>query len=670
MQMDDKDRVQPVPLLSSPSGYYGEAILQFVRSPLSAALSMHDETDEENGPRSHFDGLRLVEDHHQWNLEAHLPYPYGDWDCWLPFASVRCPDASHSPISFVPSNELEPLSDELKQARKRYQELVDRDRRFTQSIAFQLKPGLVASYPDLAPSDTAPRQLHGPGRFDFGSWLSENRQMLIRLQRSQVPDLYASLAKCVAESARKQSIGDPLAIRALVQGYSEAIEFVARLLKLHWYVGHSDWTDTIADLDGAFPRTRAPSEAWIGAAVYGSSLSGDKRMLMALSRSWMLPIVYERLCALRDEHDSCLVFSPVWPPEEHSSWESLVALDEWWTGRKTLRAYTPIPVPRDMLLAIIPKGTATGQDIEGSVGQTLWDVALDMFHNQCDALSEAEESWDYEQSLIRLNWDRTDQFSHRILTQRHDWAFPMVGQNLTLEDLLERDRLGWAMRDWEVETEGPSAWRRCVLNAIFEDAYGPQLIAEQVERLAVRELYDVFGANGLRTEVRSLSDQCELLLRTFVGKALCHWFGNTWYVDCVPEKVRKSTEDMAKCKSKKIESVSDFTQHLMLLDCDRILKHDRTWAEFQRILSQSGFERPSKTSFKVIQDWSRKIRNPSAHPESGNQLTQRHVEELKTIRQQVVKWMFLLDYEIQQAKTAADDTSECSGEQDGDLPLF
>lgn len=627
-----------VPQLSSPCGYYGEHVLQQLMSPMVSAVLARESLDYTSTcavARSHFCGLRLFRDGSSWHLEALVPgtaTPNGG--AWVPFAAPLVTGGeAHSEefaLSYVPRKESSamPLSpQEVQDFHRVWNESISVE----QSFASQLRAPLLRKFGKHDPQQLVMKQPPGilSAARDVSDWLHRNRKFLLHLRASDVNAALDDLGSCLLAAWRTNGGEDQFEICKLVQANADVISFLSKLFRLHWYVGHQDWPDVLSTLDGSFPQTSPPSPAWV------EVIKSDSRMAEAIAKPWLWPWVYSRLKSIDDEYDACVTF------EEHSLEgpsgiplrTALIALGEWWPGRICNQFLRLVIVPRS---EIVENESRTSEQKESS----------ELFHSLNVFDGRLEQA---------IN-SRLDDYEHGLIERdvaRHDRAFPSVGSDLSIAQLRDFDRLGWAVRAFETEIEGENAWDRCIANAVFEDAFGPQAIARRIEGSATRRMYGVFGRDALMMQLKRDSDEQEKNLGEFVRRALPYWHGENWLMDGVPEKVRQEAEKTAQRKRVTCDSGGDWLfRCLNLSDYDSVLRHEPNWERLVPYLKHVGFERPTKSSFKMISDWTHKIRNPVSHPEPNLTLSAEAVSDLARIRNVLLTWLILLEEEINKTRAS------------------
>ena len=641
--------------LTSPCGYYGLMALQEVKSPL-ARLAIRSDRVCGPGPRSHFDGLRLVRNGAQWQLEGRtgsFVHPdYGEF--WLPCASLTAPTSSTPPSNSWANNlklkteaieEMIPelvakLPPELHEAAAAANESAERLR----DVERRSRGTLARMFADLKPNELSfhPVEIFTSAPPEIGMWLERNAGKLASLQHHQVDAMIRSLCealyKSYQEDARLDATNELSFSRYLCES-AKTIRFLSSFFKLHWFVGHGDWAEVLSTIDGSFPRTRPPSYAWT------RMLEEDnyRETAAVLGRAWMWPWVFERMCRV----DGCFEATPFYiedtafPASEGGLWDVLSSLGEWWKDTRDM------PVP-----TVLWRKTVLGED---GKNEALYERALFTWDGPTDV-----EEYLYCDGDLRSVWEaRVEEYRRRLVFPGdalacHERAFPAVGSHLTIADLENLDRLGYVYRDIETELEGEGAWRRLVHNAVFEDFLGPEAIARRLEGIAEELKYRVFGKLSVATRVSTLCDECENLLRTLTKTLLLKLYGDSWAHDGVPLKVRERVADTVRnnsgadltiewCSSN--TGINEFFEYLFLIDYDKILKAEWNWPVTKELLMSVGFERPTKRSFGLIAELNR-IRNRAKHPaRSGGLRLDDIANVIEPLKRHLVFWLVALtDY--------------------------
>jgi len=349
--------------------------------------------------------------------------------------------------------------------------------------------------------------------------------------------------------------------------------------------------------------------------------------LIALSRAWLWPQVYRRTKASIDEGDF-VVLKWNHPHEVNSVPRSfrkyLAKFSDWWTYKLADDVMQPILVSKEDIDTTDPEDTA--DDLLDTWGTSLVSPV---------ALSS------YRKEVIEVDdWQK-----------KHDKAFPSVVAKLSINELLRNDRLGFALKEIETETEGASAWVRLVHNAVFEDAYGPRSLAMKVERELRDRLFSVFGKSAVAFAFKDKSDHCQILLREFVRRTLIARHGDSWLEQGIPSatpddearKVRKvrqrienkmASKDQPRLKELRNGSIriDDFFRWADISDYIDILMDERNGIVVGMEPRLTHYCQPLKDSLSKFRKWSDK-RNAAAHPEKADELTVDDVVFLDEVRQ-------------------------------------
>ncbi len=657
-------------VLSSPCGYFGESALwPFLDFRFATDLS--GDPNKAAKPRSHFTGIRLVRDGNSWRCEASLEFSPTVCPVWIPFAELTGiqPDGPPSGrISFFPSDEKQvqdyekfaalEVSRSFIEAAKDYAQVIERQRKNTDTLTEALALNVARFVEDLDPAYHENYELPTCD-FSFATmsdWINANQEKLRQLRYEQIDGLLTDVASellrkflATLSSSAQHWQNKPLDLRIdlFLMASSDFFIFLSRILKLHWYLGHGGWEHAIKDLDGGFFRTSPPSLAWVlnhrddapWWARYRDFLVGQgehwlkafdddndefrKHDLIALSRAWLWPEVY-RLTKERVGAGDFVVLKPTHPDEATSvPWtfrKYLAKFSDWWTYRLTDNVIQPI---------FVSKKDLDNTDPEDTVNDLLdtWGTSL----VSPNALSF------YRKEVVEAdNWQK-----------KHDKAFPRVEAKLSINELLQNDRLGFALKEIETETEGETAWVRLVHNAVFEDAYGPRSLALIVEQKLRHRLFSVFGRNAIPFAFKDKSDHCQLMLREVVRRLLIVRHGDRWLKQGIPsaepgtkarkvfERVKSKLEnkDPRKCKELLDGSIpiDDFLRWTDISDYIDIIEDERNGIVVRREPRLTHYYQPLSKSLSGFRKWNDK-RIAAAHPEKADELTTDDVAFLDDVK--------------------------------------
>ena len=199
-------------LLSSPCGYYGELILQDLRSPIAAAVMATEQMiapkERINEFRSHFNGLRILEQEAGWCCEARITLPKleATTHAWLPFAELRGAEAAERSTSqgavLIPQYSEPERTPEFKASFARCQEAEKKKVASSKLLTSAIRGLFPWIMPNLIPSQG---ELHfglnssGPNRA-MSEWLSKNDKHLAQLWAADVDGLLKDLAAHLASA--------------------------------------------------------------------------------------------------------------------------------------------------------------------------------------------------------------------------------------------------------------------------------------------------------------------------------------------------------------------------------------------------------------------------------------------------------------------------------------
>lgn len=646
-------------LLSSPCGYFGEVALWPIRNLRFAAASAGDPDSKAATPRSHFRGMRIIKDGPSWRCEGLVnlspvlrafPVPFAelaDSQDVVADAPDRVSFFSPDSTDYSKFDEVEP-SQEFIQATESYtrieNDLHQRSARLARALATQVLPKVVADLSFALHEDV---ELPKDRSYQLmNDWVDKNRQILLTLHYGHVDDLLSDVARKLSvkfresmssgEEREKQGLDDR--IEHFLLGASNFIVFLSRIIKLHWFLGHDGWSDLIGKLDSGFPRTPPPSFAWIwnhrSDAPWWRALlqpgfkdlvNANKEFqeleLMSLARSFLWPKVYQVAIRRSSQHDS-IVVNWIHPPESFSLAEKfryyLARFTDWWTFRLSEDVLTPVIV--------------SGEDLD----------ALDAEEdNLTSHLFHLENSGDAARTAIekRLSIYRKETVQSPAWKSKYHEAFPSVGENLTISELLNKDRLGFALKELETEVEGDRAWVRLVHNSVFEDAYGPKALFVNLKKELRKLQFKHLGQSAIVHSFIEKSNHCQMLLREFVQRILSSEYGDAWLERGVPSKVREKVEKRQggqrfkdTCGAR--EMIGEFFRETDILDYILVLEYENNWSKVAPLLRHVGIEPSSKGSIKCFWEWKDK-RNEAAHPEKSSQVTSEDLESLDHINHYV-----------------------------------
>jgi hypothetical protein len=584
-----------------------------------------------------------------WHVEARAALPdEEDRYVWLPFAHLQCTGSDNgkgSILSFVPqederANSAPERTAAKEQIREACKKIAAAEAESQQGLADALGPLVVALEPGVCPTpDKRPLGHLALELLGASQWLENQREFLLRIQPNELDGLLNGLAELFCAGLRR--VGEKtgrtgLSLEGFIESAYGLFAFISRILKLHWYMGHGKWKDVLSHLDGGFPRTPRPSAGWYLPLMpdlpIGQALSDYESLACVLARSWLWPWCYHAATELNEEYDRAVW----WETRQRNLKEFatlLGDLGDWWLAAALPpHAYQPILVRRSALAELLADPKADSD-------------ALVHLVERCDHLDADAPFTDY--------WTRVDEYRERIANPEsyvpdHASAFPAEREDLSIQDLFARDRLGFAVREFETEIEGDDAWRRCVYNAVFEDAYGPQALGMHILRKATRLHYAAARPHPPAAAFLEGSHVVELLLQQFIGEALERWHGDAWRM-AVPERVLNKAQERAKKDGiPEPRRPKELLHQADLIDCKAILldkgnDDERNWGQFTRYLEATGSERPSKKhALSDIAKWSDK-RNAAAHPAKCVTITWEDLEILRPIRSRILRWSSLLN---------------------------
>ena len=654
-------------LLSSPCGYFGEMVLWPLQNLRFAAASSGDFDGHAANPRSHFKGIRILQDGMSWRCEALVDLGPTLRAFPVPFSELTGKQDTDSSapdrISYFPSDSKEApnfdgpeLSREFIQSAESYaksaKELHESATRVARGLATQVLPNVVHDLSLVLHEDV---ELPKDRSYQLLSdWIETNRRKLLTLRYEHVRDL---LADVTGELARRFSETESRAddhhakdldsrIEEFLMGASDFIIFLSRVLKLHWFLGHDDWSDVIEGLDGRFPRTPPSSLAWIWnhcsdapwwrALVqpgFEDLIDANQRFqeleLVALARAFLWPGVYKVANRRLKEHDSVFLDNlfPEYPSLAEGFQIFLAKFTDWWTYELTKGALTPVFV------------AGTELDTIGAEEDDLFSLLLHLRDSGNAATNALYE---------RLSLYRDEVVDAQDWEMKYHDAFPQVGEDLSIDELLRRETLGFALKKLEIEVEGESAWVRLVHNAVFDDAYGPKAIFAGLKKELRVRLFDGLGQGAMVFSFKEKSDHCQLLLREFVLGFLRSIHGDRWRDNGIPEdltmKVRKRIGETGYVRLiAESDALGKFFEQTDIVDYFAVLKYEPNWPAIVGYLERVGVERPSKKrldNYFSVSDWVR-YRNATAHPEKSFQLASDAFELLDKIKRTLQLWLLL-----------------------------
>lgn len=651
-------------LLSGPCGYFGEVALWPLRNLRFAAASSGDRYGNAANPRSHFIGIRIVQNGNSWTCEALLDLSPALRAFGIPFACLtgsRIEDKdTPKDISYFPSDEKEvadfdgiEISPGLVHAAENFARHEEQRRKAADTLSELLATKILpASVHDLDPAHHEDYEL--PARdvsFEITrGWIRANREKLLRLRYEEVDELLSDAARELARNFQELRVdasqqNQPLDLRIdlFLMATSDFFILLSRILKLHWYLGHDDWGALVQKLDGGFPRTPPPSIAWTlnlrddapwWAAVREIlAKQGTDRVLnedldefrehdlIRLSRAWLWPAVYREAIEHMNNQDSVITLDWVWVSPNYQDSvgrcfrKYLGKYFDWWMYR----------LSDEVLRPVLIRAAALDSNIEEESDCELSD---------CFASCAVDDELGFEAGMNeKVALYRDEVIDAQDWEARYEEAFPSVGANLSVQGLLKKDRLSFALKALETEVEGESAWVRLVHNAVFEDAYGPQALALRVRRQMQRSLFSYFGQGAIRHAFISKSDGCEAMLREFVARILLEAHAERWLEDGVPEDVAKK-----RYMTNAPENVGAFLGKAGIPELQDILLHPANLHLTKKYCRMVGVELAGhERSIEFIDEW-RKGRNKAKH---SGELCQDDIESLDPVRRNLSIWLLV-----------------------------
>jgi len=509
----------------------------------------------------------------------------------------------------------------------------------------------------------------------MSKWINENQLRLCFLRRSNLDCLLDDIAAEFISQRFKTQPDLKVDNESLdhridqwILSIRNFICFVSRVLKLHWYLGHNGWSGVIEELDGQFPQSPSPCFAWIemhrddapwwklildgaaGAELKEDIDNGRESHLMALTRAWLFPAVYrEATEAVRsgeyvvteniyqDLFESGLMISFC---------KCLSEFVDPWLYAGTEDVQIPVCLSEDELNDDDENDVPAVLDNAQERGNSVRSV-LDKLLRTCR--DRMIESPDWATGFDEAFPDAGSK----------DEAFPDVDSKPHICDLVQRKRLGFSLREIEVEVEGETAWLRHIYHTVFEDAYGPQAIARELKKRIRSRVFRVLGSAAAAFSFKEKSDYCQMLLREVVIRILKGLHGDSWLKKGVDDRTRNKVKGVRGAKDepdswleqkyKGIQKIEDFFENTDIIDYINVLNHDPNFLKTKWLLSKVGCEWPTKKKTESLKlqlcfnDWNT-ARNASAHPErQGYDSFSDALEKLDKVQRILTIWAMLTE---------------------------